>query len=78
MLVRRVQLQKELTFVLVTLGKLEALSGASSSKKDDAPKSELQKVIADAVSIFKVSDNDYPALPEPVGWTMDPNKKGSL
>mmetsp|Transcript_19674 Transcript_19674/g.53087 ORF Transcript_19674/g.53087 Transcript_19674/m.53087 type:complete len:133 (+) Transcript_19674:134-532(+) len=69
---RRVQLQKELTWVLVTLGKLQALSEQSQAKKPD---SELQKVVADAVSIFKVPNNDYPELPEPVGYSMDRPKK---
>jgi len=70
---RRAELQKELTWVLVTLGKLQALAQQTPSPSSQ---SEIQKVVRDAVSIFKVSTNDYPELPEPMGYSMDPNTKG--
>jgi len=56
--------------VLVTLGKLEAMN--AQSQKDD--REGMKAVVSDAVRVFSRStdSNDYPELPEPTGYSMDP------
>ncbi|KAJ1621786.1 hypothetical protein T492DRAFT_1149447 [Pavlovales sp. CCMP2436] len=79
---RRKELQSELEYVLVTLGKLQALTVRGPNDTLTAAEQNLvQQVVADAVRLFSPSTgNDYPMLPgDPsaagsMGYTMDLNK----
>lgn len=73
----RYDLQKELTYTLITLGKLEAMNARASKQED---REGIDAVVKDAVRIFSRSSsgNDYPALPEPTGYSMDPIGKDHL
>merc|ERR1712216_114847 len=65
---RQSELQNELTEVTLLMGKLQALSGKGVEI------SELQSIIRAAFHNFEKTNDNYPALSEPTGYTMTPNR----
>jgi hypothetical protein len=70
---RRVQLQRELNYVVATIARLE-MANKMTSGKATKERSVVEDIVRDAMSLFKKSNNDYPELPEALGYSLSPKK----
>ena len=67
---RREQLQKELNFVTLTIGQLQALNKISTPTERE----ELQSAIMAAMRIFALPGAEYPEMASPMGFSTDSNR----